>query len=201
MLWTTSTSFISGTGLKKCSPSTWPGRLVAAAIAVTLHDEVFDASSACGGQIASSLAKVSFLSGWFSVMASITRSTSTRASKLVAPLQAAERVVLARARRAAPRRRAPRACCLIPPRPRSSSSWLASTTVVGKARLGRDLGDARAHEAAADHTDLLDHVVVFYAGAWAVPLAGADRDGRVRRTPRVSGGCGQGGRAGQLPVT
>src|SRR5437868_11495075 len=37
---TTSTSFISGTGLKKCTPSTWPGRLVAAAIAVTLHDEV-----------------------------------------------------------------------------------------------------------------------------------------------------------------
>src|ERR671935_124865 len=37
---TTSTSFISGTGLKKCTPSTWPGRLVAAAIAVTFHELV-----------------------------------------------------------------------------------------------------------------------------------------------------------------
>src|SRR3989442_11784330 len=44
---TTSTSFISGTGLKKCTPSTCPGRLVAAAIVLEglvlghrLHDEI-----------------------------------------------------------------------------------------------------------------------------------------------------------------
>src|SRR5207253_6242122 len=35
---TTSTSFMSGTGLKKCTPRTCPGRLLAAAIAVPLHD-------------------------------------------------------------------------------------------------------------------------------------------------------------------
>src|SRR5207302_746036 len=59
---TTSTSFMSGTGLKKCRPRTWPGRRVAAASAVTLHDEVLVARIACGGQIVSRRAKVSFLS-------------------------------------------------------------------------------------------------------------------------------------------
>ena len=58
---TTSTSFMSGTGLKKCRPRTRAGRPVAAAIAVTLQDDVFDARIACGGQIVSSIAKVSFL--------------------------------------------------------------------------------------------------------------------------------------------
>jgi len=62
MVRTTSTSFMSGTGLKKCSPSTCAGRPVAAAIAVTLHDEVLDARIACGAQILWSLANVSFLS-------------------------------------------------------------------------------------------------------------------------------------------
>ena len=65
---TTSTSFMSGTGLKKCSPRTCCGRLVAAAIAVTLHDEVFDARIAWGAQIRSSFAKVSFFTAWFSVI-------------------------------------------------------------------------------------------------------------------------------------
>ena len=60
---TTSTSFMRGTGLKKWRPSTWPGRPVAAAIAVTLHEDVFDARIACDGQIPSSFANVSFLSG------------------------------------------------------------------------------------------------------------------------------------------
>src|SRR5437762_1968189 len=80
---TTSTSFMSGTGLKKCTPSTCPGRLVAAAIAVTLHDDVLEARIACGGQIRSSLAKVSFLSAWFSVIASTTRSAVLRSSSRV----------------------------------------------------------------------------------------------------------------------
>jgi hypothetical protein len=82
---TTSTSFMSGTGLKKCNPSTCPGLLVAAAIAVMLHEEVFEARSAWGRQMASSLAKVSFFSGWFSVIASMTRSQSLRSSKCTEP--------------------------------------------------------------------------------------------------------------------
>ena len=83
---TTSTSFIKGTGLKKCSPSTCPGRLVAAAMAVIVHDEVFEASRACGRQMVSSLAKVSFLRVWFSVIASMTRSQSLRSSNWIEPL-------------------------------------------------------------------------------------------------------------------
>ena len=94
---TTSTSFMSGTGLKKCTPSTCPGRLVAAAIAVTLQDDVFDVSSACGGQIRSSLAKVSFFSAWFSVIASTTRSTALRSSSRVVPAMRPSASSLARA--------------------------------------------------------------------------------------------------------
>src|SRR5256885_4689138 len=82
---TISTSFMSGTGLKKCTPSTCPGRLVAAAIAVTLHDDVLEARIVAGGQIRSSLAKVSFLSAWFSVIASTTRSAVLRSSSRVVP--------------------------------------------------------------------------------------------------------------------
>ena len=41
-----------------------------AASAVTLHDDVLVASRAWGAQMRSSLAKVSFFSVWFSVMAS-----------------------------------------------------------------------------------------------------------------------------------
>src|SRR3989442_2380616 len=70
---TTSTSFMSGTGLKKCRPSTWPGRLVAAAIAVTLHDDVLEARIACGGQIPSGFRDVSFFTAWFSVIPYPTR--------------------------------------------------------------------------------------------------------------------------------
>ena len=72
--------------MKKCSPSTCPGRLVAAAMAVIVHDEVFEASRACGRQMVSSLAKVSFLRVWFSVIASMTRSQSLRSSNWIEPL-------------------------------------------------------------------------------------------------------------------
>ena len=44
----TSTSFISGTGLKKCRPPTLSGRLVAGASSVMHSDEVFDAMMQCG---------------------------------------------------------------------------------------------------------------------------------------------------------
>ena len=128
---TTSTSFMSGTGLKKCSPRTWPGRRVAAASAVTLHDEVLVASSACGGQMASSRAKVSFLSDWFSVIASTTRSHAFSSSSRVAPVSrpsASSRAfwsIRALATRVS-------RFFLMPASPRSRSCWLASTAIVGK---------------------------------------------------------------------
>src|SRR5439155_20727079 len=61
----TSTSFISGTGLKKWSPRTWRGRVVDAARAVTLHGEVVGDRIELGGQIRSGLGSVLFLSCWF----------------------------------------------------------------------------------------------------------------------------------------
>ena len=52
----TSTSFISGTGLKKCSPPTLSGRVVPAASSVMHSDEVFDAIRQCGPTCASTCA-------------------------------------------------------------------------------------------------------------------------------------------------
>ena len=50
----TSTSFITGTGLKKCMPMTCSGRLVWAASLVIEMDEVFDARMTCAGRRVSS---------------------------------------------------------------------------------------------------------------------------------------------------
>ena len=54
---TTSTSGISGAGLKKCMPTTRSGAAVAEAISVTDSAEVFVASTASGPQILPSSAK------------------------------------------------------------------------------------------------------------------------------------------------
>src|SRR5437870_5436616 len=128
---TTSTSFMSGTGLKKWRPSTCPGRRVAAAIAVTLHDEVLEARIARGGQTRSSLANVSFLSGWFSVIASTTRSQSWRSSSRVVPPMRPSASSFAFAS-ILPRATSASSVVLRLPRPRWSKSSLASTTVVAK---------------------------------------------------------------------
>ena len=50
----TSTSFITGTGLKKCIPTTLSGRLVEAAIPVILSPEVLEAKTTSGLQMESS---------------------------------------------------------------------------------------------------------------------------------------------------
>ena len=50
---TTSTSFITGAGLKKCRPMTSPGRDVAAAHSITGSDDVVVARIAPGLQISS----------------------------------------------------------------------------------------------------------------------------------------------------
>ena len=54
---TTSTSFISGTGLKKCMPTKRPGCARPLAMAVTLIDEVLVASTHCGDTTSSSCLK------------------------------------------------------------------------------------------------------------------------------------------------
>lgn len=46
-----STSFITGTGLKKCMPITWWGLFVTEAIFVIEMLEVFDAKIECSGHI------------------------------------------------------------------------------------------------------------------------------------------------------
>ena len=51
---TTSTSFMSGTGLKKCMPTKRSARFVTAAISVMESDEVFEAKIVAGGQTLSS---------------------------------------------------------------------------------------------------------------------------------------------------
>ena len=53
---TTSTSFISGTGLKKCRPTNCFGRAVAIDSSVMVSDEVFEAKSASFFTILSSAA-------------------------------------------------------------------------------------------------------------------------------------------------
>ena len=76
----TSTSFISGTGLKKCRPPTLSGRFVAAASSVMQSDEVFDAIRQSGPTTASTCAYAFFLISTFSTIASMTRSQSFRSA-------------------------------------------------------------------------------------------------------------------------
>ena len=73
---TTSTSFMTGTGLKKCIPMTLSGRPVDAAIWVIEMDEVLLARIASGGAFSSICSKIWALSAAFSVAASTTRSAS-----------------------------------------------------------------------------------------------------------------------------
>ena len=70
----TSTSFITGTGLKKCIPIIFAGRFVTAASRVIEIDEVFDARRTSVRQMRSRSRKISALTSNFSVAASITKS-------------------------------------------------------------------------------------------------------------------------------
>ena len=67
---TTSTSFISGTGLKKCMPTRRCGACSPRAMAVTLIDEVLVASTACGPSRPSRSRNSARLASRFSTMAS-----------------------------------------------------------------------------------------------------------------------------------
>ncbi|MNI58049.1 hypothetical protein D3C73_1131440 [compost metagenome] len=73
---TTSSSFITCAGLKKCSPNTCSGRPVTAAMASMSSAEVLLARIASGLSVLSRVRKISCLSARFSYTASITRSAS-----------------------------------------------------------------------------------------------------------------------------
>lgn len=82
----TSTSFIIGTGLKKCKPPKRSCLVVQLAMSVIGKDEVLLANMVCSGANLSSLLKSSCLTSKFSTIASTTRSvlcTTAVASVLV----------------------------------------------------------------------------------------------------------------------
>ena len=80
---TTSTSCISGTGLKKCSPTNRSARVVALAMAAMVRLEVLLAKMVWAGQSASSCFQRPFLSSRSSVTASMTMSQSLSAATSV----------------------------------------------------------------------------------------------------------------------
>mmetsp|Transcript_89729 Transcript_89729/g.239752 ORF Transcript_89729/g.239752 Transcript_89729/m.239752 type:complete len:265 (+) Transcript_89729:235-1029(+) len=84
---TTSTSFMTGTGLKKWRPANWAGRETAWAISAITSEEVLDARMEVLGAALSMPAKILCFTARFSVAASITRSASfTPSSVLVVTL-------------------------------------------------------------------------------------------------------------------
>src|SRR6266542_2419027 len=113
---TTSTSFITGTGLKKWSPANRSGRLVAADISVIVSEDVLEQKIAAGLQAESRARKVSFFASRFSTIASIKMSQSASSSRLV--------VVESRAR-AASRSAAATSAIPEPIRPAPSTPTLA----------------------------------------------------------------------------
>ena len=80
---TTSTSAISGTGLKKCRPTNRSARLVAAAISAIVRLEVFEAKMVPGPHSPSSSLNSAFFSARSSVIASITISDGFRSATVV----------------------------------------------------------------------------------------------------------------------
>ena len=87
---TSSTSGSTGTGLKKCRPSTRLGFFVAAAIFMIGMLDVFDASTASGSVMtSSSSAKILPLTASSSMTASMTSWRSDRSARLVVNLSLA----------------------------------------------------------------------------------------------------------------
>ena len=79
---TTSTSGSTGTGLKKCRPSTRSGREVPAPSFMIGTDEVFEARNSASGSTLSSRWNSSRFAGSFSMIASIAASEPSRSSML-----------------------------------------------------------------------------------------------------------------------
>mmetsp|Transcript_31304 Transcript_31304/g.101938 ORF Transcript_31304/g.101938 Transcript_31304/m.101938 type:complete len:222 (+) Transcript_31304:133-798(+) len=76
---TTSTSFISCTGLKKCSPTNWSSRLVDTAISPIGSDDVLEANTVFASHTPSSSENSLCFVSMFSTIASTTRSQSRSA--------------------------------------------------------------------------------------------------------------------------
>ncbi len=96
----TSTSGISGTGLKKCMPTTRPGCLRPVPSAVIDNDDVFEARMHPGAATFSMLAKSSRLAARSSAMASITSpATQVSASVTTVVMRASAASASAAARR------------------------------------------------------------------------------------------------------
>ncbi|MPM68079.1 hypothetical protein SDC9_115010 [bioreactor metagenome] len=74
----TSTSFNTGTGLKKCMPITFSGRLVHAAISVMERDDELVARMVSGGQVSSNSRNTFFFNSMFSATASTTKPQSLK---------------------------------------------------------------------------------------------------------------------------
>ena len=89
MVRTTSTSGITGTGLKKCIPISRSGRFVAAAISEMVSDDVFDAKMTSSRQCSSSSRQRAFFTSRSSTMASITRSAAAAPSPSRSPARRA----------------------------------------------------------------------------------------------------------------
>ena len=150
---TSSTSWSTGTGLKKWTPITWVGREVTTPSFMIGIEEVLDARIASGAAtIASSRRNRSTLAVSSSTIASTTTSRSASASRSVTTRIRAEhvgrRVDLALGLGALQR--------LLQPAERGLRRVLARLDhddVLPGARA--DLGDAGPHQAAADHTHVL----------------------------------------------
>ncbi len=127
----TSTSFMTGAGLKKCSPTTRPGLLVATEMSVTDSDDVLVARIVRASQTRSSSAKIARLSSNRSGTASTTRSQSLTSSIDVVNVT---RSNIARCSSAdsLPRFTARSVECSRWPRPRTSASSVGSTPTTVK---------------------------------------------------------------------
>ena len=89
MVRTTSTSFITGTGLKKWSPTNRSARSVWAAMSVMVSELVFDAKMVSGPHRPSSSPKSAFFTSRSSTMASMTISHGARSATLVVKVRRA----------------------------------------------------------------------------------------------------------------
>ena len=85
----TSTSFITGTGLKKCMPINFAGRFTREAISVIEREEVLVAYTTSSPQISSSFEKIAFFTSTLSKTASKRKGTplsvATSVEKLIRP--------------------------------------------------------------------------------------------------------------------
>ena len=147
---TTSTSFITGAGLKKCMPTTLPGREVATAISVTDSEEVLVARIVSGRQISSRAVKMARLRSSCSGTASMTRSTSAIALSSVSKADPAQQLgLLGLGQLAAGHRPAGGVLDVAPAA--GHGRLVAVDRHHAQAVAGEHLGDARAHGAQAHH--------------------------------------------------